>query len=301
MIDFDAVAKHHVHRVLLKVKTIAASDVLPEGFKDEKFPALDDDTRTLLARLYNAKAVKAATDSLVVSFRELIKAPQPAKGPSDEDPPRDADEDRTTTAPKPAEDDTRQEMSIPPSPSPESSFDGFSDDEDAVPTPRARASAFIPSLSAVGYVSGSESDASSVTSDVAPRKNRRGQRARRAIAEKKHGARAKHLLQAAAAGAGKGRERGSGWDPRRGAVDVSAKDEKQPMLNAERARMMAGRSFVKPAAAAPERSAERPAKPAVRIRDDKGPIHPSWAAKKQQKAAEKNSTRKFEGQRIIFD
>jgi hypothetical protein len=297
------------------VKTIASSDVLPDAFKDEKFPALDDDTKTLLARLYKAKAVKAATDSLVASFRALIAASQPAKAPSDDDPPPDADEDASLAAtPQPKAEDKplradRRAASLSPPPS----SDGLSDDgdEDAAQRARARASTFIPSLSAVGYLSGSDSDASSVASDVAPRRNRRGQRARRAIAEKKHGARAKHLLkQAAAAKDGAAaNSRGSGWDPRRGAVDVTARDEKQPLVNAERARMMAGRPFVKPGAAQAAPAAEKvprdgqaraPARSA-RDRDDKGPIHPSWAAKKQQKAVEKNSMRKFEGQRIVFD
>ena len=312
-LDFDVVARHHIQRLLLRIKTIASSNVLPDGFKDQKFPSLDDDMRTLLARLYKAKAVKAATDSLVASFRALVAASLPAKAPSVDDPPREADQGVTPAALRQSKDEDepqhvdRRAISISPSPSPESSFDGLSDDEDAAPRARSKASTFLPSLSAVGYVSGSDSDASSVTSEVAPRRNRRGQRARRAIAEKKHGARAKHLLQAANRNNGGGvNSRGSGWDPRRGAVDVAARDEKQPLVNAERAKMMAGRPFVKPGAAAAqarppvEKRAKLPVQSA-RNRDDKGPIHPSWAAKKQQKAAEKNSTRKFEGQRIVFD
>ena len=70
---------------------------------------------------------------------------------------------------------------------------------------------FVPTLQ-VGYISGSESSATDVDADMAPRKNRRGQRARQAIWEKKYGAGAKHLKQP-----NKG-TRDSGWDLKRGAM-----------------------------------------------------------------------------------
>lgn len=309
---------------MLRIKTISSSDLLPDGFKSQTFPALDDDTRTLLARLYKAKAVKAATDAIVASFRQLIAESSPSKLPSDEDAPPDADQKAIQESHPPNDDESNgsehREASVSPTPSPEPSNAFSSDDDDVgedAPRPvRGRTSAFLPSLSAVGYLSDPDSDASSVASDVAPRRNRRGQRARRAIAEKKHGARAKHLLQQqqrqqSAAGGGGGGSRSSGWDARRGAVavaDGAARDPKQPLVNAERAKMMAGQRFVKPErgettrpAKPPMQRQEVPPAKTARNRDDKGPIHASWAAKKQQKAAEKNATRKFEGQRIVFD
>ncbi|KAK7942896.1 uncharacterized protein PG986_012009 [Apiospora aurea] len=70
-------------------------------------------------------------------------------------------------------------------------------------------STFLPSLMG-GYISGSESDASDV--DVAPaRNNRRGQRARQAIWEKKFKQEAKHLNKPKDS-------RDDGWDAKRGAV-----------------------------------------------------------------------------------
>ncbi|KAF2965333.1 hypothetical protein GQX73_g8215 [Xylaria multiplex] len=83
-------------------------------------------------------------------------------------------------------------------------------------------SAFLPSLMG-GYVSGSES-ASDV--DVAPptRKNRRGQRARQAIWEKKYGEKAKHHQK-------EKDPRDSGWDMKRGAVDDTTKPWKKGIVN----------------------------------------------------------------------
>ncbi|KAH8825283.1 Bud-site selection protein [Flagelloscypha sp. PMI_526] len=63
----------------------------------------------------------------------------------------------------------------------------------------ATSSTFLPSLS-VGYVAGSDSDASDAEADIAPaRKNRRGQRARRLIWEKKFGKNANHKKKEAEA------------------------------------------------------------------------------------------------------
>ncbi|KAJ1324789.1 BUD22 [Microdochium nivale] len=74
-------------------------------------------------------------------------------------------------------------------------------------------SAFLPTLMG-GYLSNSESEASDL--DMAPslKKNRRGQRARQAIWEKKFGDKAKHFSKPQASQ----NARDLGWDPRRGAV-----------------------------------------------------------------------------------
>lgn len=156
-------------------------------------------------------------------------------------------------------------------------------------------STFLPTLMG-GYISGSES-ASDV--DVAPvRKNRRGQRARQKIWEKKYGEKARHLQKQAAKG------RDAGWDPKRGAVDgESAKPWKRGIRNPLQDR---DKDKPKPkdsgtdAVQTKKQQAPPKREPPKRARDDSGPLHPSWEAKKQAKAKEQ-LTAPFQGKKITFD
>jgi hypothetical protein len=126
------------------------------------------------------------------------------------------------------------------------------------------ASAFIPALSHAAYISGSESDASDLDAEIAPRKNRRGQRARQKIAEAKFGAGAKHVQKAA---------RDKGWDPKRGAIndDGARRGGRGPVMSGENAMPLGGRKVEK-------KKGER---------DDKGELHPSWQAAKAVKESKK--------------
>ncbi|KAK8097881.1 uncharacterized protein PG998_013367 [Apiospora kogelbergensis] len=194
-------------------------------------------------------------------------------------------------------------------------------------------STFLPSLMG-GYISGSESDASDV--DVAPaRNNRRGQRARQAIWEKKFKQEAKHLNKPKDS-------RDAGWDPKRGAVgnehgapwkqgiksafdkrdkaaepapegvhpdrqrnfDESApanpshrnsRDSRPPHRNNFGGGSAPSRSFEPAVEAAPK----PPPKPAKPKRDDTGALHASWEMAKAAK--EKTQNAKFEGKKITFD
>ncbi|KAL2019389.1 hypothetical protein VTK56DRAFT_9680 [Thermocarpiscus australiensis] len=157
------------------------------------------------------------------------------------------------------------------------------------PKSRPTDSTFLPTLMG-GYISGSES-ASDI--DVAPpRKNRRGQRARQKIWEKKYKEKARHLQKQAAKG------RDAGWDPKRGAVDGdSAKPWKRgirnPLLDKDKSRD-SGAGETKQQAPPPKKE------PSQRKRDDSGPLHPSWEAKRQAKAKEQ-LTAPFQGKKITFD
>lgn len=189
-------------------------------------------------------------------------------------------------------------------------------------------SAFLPSLMG-GYVSGSES-ASDV--DVAPsaKKNRRGQRARQAIWEKKYGEKAKHHQNQ-----NKKDARNAGWDMKRGAVeDTSAfRPWKKGIVNPfeknnvhpERQRQMQregnggeGGGLRKGGRARDARDArdrgpprqqhqdraqsvreEKPKPKPPPKRDDTGPLHPSWAAAK--KAKENVQKVEFKGTKVTFD
>ncbi|KAK0628725.1 Bud-site selection protein [Bombardia bombarda] len=146
-------------------------------------------------------------------------------------------------------------------------------------------SRFLPTLMG-GYISGSES--ASDLDEVAPRKNRRGQRARQAIWEKKFKQEAKHIKN----GTGKA-ARDAGWDMKRGAVEGEAgKPWKRGIRNPLGEAAAGGTGEV----AAP---------PVVRIpkpktRDDAGTLHPSWEARKKLKALERE-TAPYEGKKITFD
>ena len=141
-------------------------------------------------------------------------------------------------------------------------------------------STFLPTLMG-GYISGSES-ASDI--DVAPeRRNRRGQRARQQIWEKKFGEKAKHLVEPQA--------RDSGWDLKRGAVDGNSKPWKRGVRNP-----LLDKS--KGTGANEMRLGKEP--PAPRTRDDTGPLHPSWEARKLAKEKELQ-TAPYAGKRITFD
>jgi hypothetical protein len=144
----------------------------------------------------------------------------------------------------------------------------------AIPRPKTKrktletkpttSSAFIPALSHAAYVSGSESEASDLDAEIAPRKNRRGQRARQKIAEAKFGAGAKHVQKAA---------RDKGWDPKRGAIgdEGARRGGRGPVMSGENAMPLGGRKKEK-------KKGER---------DDKGELHPSWQAAKAVKESKK--------------
>lgn len=156
-------------------------------------------------------------------------------------------------------------------------------------------STFLPSLMG-GYVSGSES-ASDV--DVAPPTKRRGQRARRAIWEQKYGRNAKHIKDAAS-GKGRGRGRDDGWDMKRGAVDAG--DSRTPWKKGVRnpfssASGDGGAGGGGGGGAGRSQETRRPPPPTKR--DDEGPLHPSWEARKKAKESLKATS--FAGSKVVFD
>ena len=160
---------------------------------------------------------------------------------------------------------------------------------------------FLPSLMG-GYISGSDEEASDL--EIAPQthKNRRGQRARQAIWEKRFKDQAKHLKKQQQ----QNKQRDSGWDPKRGAVegDGSRKPWKQGIRNplsgnsgnAGEQGSMAGGQHQQ--SSYPTKETAPP--PPPRKRDDTGPLHPSWEAKRKAKEAQRASA-PFQGKKIVFD
>ncbi|KAI0450757.1 Bud-site selection protein [Xylaria acuta] len=179
-------------------------------------------------------------------------------------------------------------------------------------------STFLPSLMG-GYISGSES-ASDV--DIAPptRKNRRGQRARQAIWDKKYGEKAKHHQN-------EKDSRNVGWDMKRGAVDVDGElskpwkkgirnpfeksdvhPDRQRQMQRDGDRQAKGKGSRDTLERRPPRQqddssqsfqAEKPKPRPPPTRDDAGPLHASWAAaRKAKEAAQKVE---FKGKKVTFD
>lgn len=172
---------------------------------------------------------------------------------------------RSATSPEPSDSDSERSV------------------EATRPKTRSKGTTMLPSLSVAGYVSGSESEPEDLADFVAPRKNRRGQRARQKIWEQKFGERAKHLTR---------EDRNKGWDPRYGAQSNDQRQGRRRRRN----------SFDKAVASAANLTAlgkPRMAADTNKHKDNEGPLHPSWEAKKAAK--EKNKTAAFQGKKISFD
>ena len=156
------------------------------------------------------------------------------------------------------------------------------------------ASSFLPTLGVTGYYSGSES-ASDIDVDDAgaqgakPRKNRRGQTARRQIAEKKYGREAKHVQNGKQRSGG---SRNSGWDAQRGAVDPDG--HRGGRSGRGRAAGRGGHGNVEDG-----RSQSKPEEKPV-AKTATGTSHPSWQAAKQRKQ-QINPGAAFTGTKISFD
>lgn len=143
-------------------------------------------------------------------------------------------------------------------------------------------SAFLPTLTMGGYISGSGSEIEDDI-DTAPKKNRRGQRARQQLWEKKYGSKAKHLQR---------EHRKAGWDAKRGATDGSERFGKGRMNGGPRGKPSGGGARV---GEMPDVGVQR-----KKHRDDGGAIHPSWEAAKKAKER-KEAPVAFQGKKITFD
>lgn len=151
----------------------------------------------------------------------------------------------------------------------------------------AQSTTFLPSLMMGGYWSGSEEGATDDEAAAGPpkRKNRMGQQARRALWEKKYGARANHVQEEQRK---QKRSRDSGWDTRKGATGGD---------RGGRGGFGAGRpqNRYDDRSGAAQSYANKPRNPPK----DTGPLHPSWEAKRKLK--EQASTATFQGKKVVFD
>ncbi|RDW85552.1 hypothetical protein BP5796_03877 [Coleophoma crateriformis] len=186
-----------------------------------------------------------------------------------------------------------RDLSITPSPSasPEPEFEPQAKKAKAAkprdPAQKAGGSTFLPTLMG-GYWSGSESEASDIEEIAAPpvRKNRKGQMARRAIAEKKFGTQANHVKKGLGLKGQTPREN-VGWDAKRGAKE-----------SGDRGRGAGGRQRNFERATGENAIAVKSRTFDTKKRDDAGPLHASWQAAKKAKEAQKTAT--FQGKKVTF-
>lgn len=198
-----------------------------------------------------------------------------------------------------------KDISASPSPTRESMTRSSTKEAKPIPKPSGTTT-FLPSLMMGGYYSGSDSDgggdefikAGQNPLQPKPRKNRRGQRARQEIAEKKYGNNANHLKKLAAKEA---RSRDAGWDARKGATDGSGR---QHGLG----NRIGGRGNNRKLTGANSDDVVRPrdfgagtGKVAATAKENGGPLHPSWEAAKKRKEQGLGRTAAFNGKKITFD
>ena len=149
------------------------------------------------------------------------------------------------------------------------------------------ATTFLPSLMMGGYISGSES-ASDISNEegAAPRKNRRGQKARRAIWEKKYRENANHIKK-------QRQSRDYGWDARRGALPNDGSES----FRGKRRKEYGDGHRDRPRASGANIGPVKPRDTSQKSENAK--LHPSWEAARRMK--EQRKTPAFEGKKIVFD
>ncbi|KAL9007964.1 MAG: hypothetical protein Q9173_006862 [Seirophora scorigena] len=158
-----------------------------------------------------------------------------------------------------------------------------------------KATTFLPSLALGGYWSGSEAASDEEGSiQGAERKNRRGQRERRLIAEKKFGHNANHLKKQRG-----GNDRDQGWDARKGAQADNGRGKRGRGRGGKPSFSQAPR-FARGAASSSGANSDPVGQRRI-VKKDKpadGPLHPSWQAAKAAKEQKKVAA--FQGKKMVF-
>ena len=149
-------------------------------------------------------------------------------------------------------------------------------------------STFLPSLMAGGYWSGSESAES--LDEMQPRKNRRGQRARRAIWELKYGAGANHIRKAP-----REKDRGPRRGPRESGGSSSLSRKPARGHKAVPSRQSSHLSRRQPSSFQRRDAQSRPGP----IPEPDRPMHPSWEAAREAK--QRKEAASFKGTKTVFD
>jgi hypothetical protein len=295
----------------LKIKAVQTSPRLVPELSKLAPVQRDAATLNILSRLASSKPAKEALNTVIEDVQSAAGVVRKASKKDGSPPAKEKKEKAAPPVLNPLEITDEEDAADGDSEEGdfEDDFGGFddrlgsddSDDDDSdvsmddrPPSTKQKASAFIPSLS-VGYVAGSGSEPESDIEELTVKKNRRGQRARQQLAEKKFGAKAKHLLNPK-------NDRSQGWDAKRGATDGARGGRGgRGGFGAGRGGFVGGAgrggSFGK---GAPPAGGDARPPPKKKHNDDEGPLHPSWAAAKAAKD-KKAVPVVFTGKKISFD
>ena len=169
-----------------------------------------------------------------------------------------------------------------------------------------KATTFLPTLNG-GYWSGSEiSDAGEVDDDRSSarkqRKNRRGQQERRAIWEKKFGARARHIQKQEVGAATPARDHG--WDSKRGASEGNSRGRRERGTGIKGGGRSKGGGGLRSGANSDPvnelKQRGKSIKPDLKGKAE-APLHPSWEAKRKAKEKAGNTVVAFQGKKVVFE
>jgi hypothetical protein len=277
-LDASVAAKRHIVKIFGKIKTTREGGLPDEWKENENEENWKPEQLNVTARLYSTQQVK---DVMAVLVKAVKAEFEKEKQDSSESMEAEQDEVDMDSGDESEEDIPMKAPQQPRTVSRSKQLAGSSD--------------FLPSLTTAGYVSGSDSEASDINEDLAPRKNRRGQRARQAINERKFGITAKHLAKQQDQKK-KSKDRDRAWDARKGAIE--SKSEKP----VGRDKTFRDPSFSRrPNERASPNANYIPTESRQKKKpDDNGPLHPSWIARKEAKKKESFSVKPM-GKKIVFD
>ncbi|OCK78729.1 Bud-site selection protein [Lepidopterella palustris CBS 459.81] len=78
-LDLEGISESYLNKILLRIKSIAASPALPSSIKVSEVPKPDTATINVLARLYKSTAVQKALENTISDVRVVLGVGEPGK------------------------------------------------------------------------------------------------------------------------------------------------------------------------------------------------------------------------------
>ncbi|PBK74739.1 Bud-site selection protein [Armillaria solidipes] len=327
-LNHEAVARTALRSKLLKDRILSGNEHVQAAVSDQLQSNLLGGSTKVQSRILSSKVLAVEIANIIESLRAVVLPP----ADEDAEPPRkmtkveveDGEEEEEEE-----EDEAGDEMgweSGTVGDDEKENDDGWESgsldegDDDTPTNPSAKpstnkaqnksstgASTFLPSLS-VGFIKGNEdsdwSDSDAKAGDIEQKKNRRGQRARRAIWEKKYGKNANHKKQEAATEAGRKRWNNSEGGPSKRRYDSrtsrgSAKIDGDGKFNV-RDKGSEGQHRQRPDTGWGQRKALSREGPVAKPDDKKEALHPSWEAKRRLQAKQQVLNTDVQSRKIKF-